>query len=177
MVSFNISGPQPKIIKRKKSECNFGYRSSVFKKDGGEKKEIIIEATLVLKKGDKKFIREVIEKNINYRQERQPLDYPNIGSIFKNIDCKKISAETLNKFKSVVKTDPLPRVPPPDLISETGLKGVSFGGAMISPKHPNFIVNILAATSDDVKNLILLVKKEVYKKFNVNLEEEIEILA
>ena len=59
------------------------------------------------------------------------------------------------------------------LITEAGLKGVSFGGAMISPKHPNFIVNSLNASSDDVRHLIKLVKVTVKKKFGIQLEEEI----
>ena len=73
----------------------------------------------------------------------------------------------------VVKTDPFLVVPAAFLISECYLKGLSIGGAMISPKHPNFIVNILDAQAKDVKKLINLAKKEVKKKFNVNLDEEI----
>lgn len=80
-------------------------------------------------------------------------------------------------MKSNIKTDPFPIIPVAYLISETGLKGVSFGGAMVSPKHPNFIVNALDATANDVKSLISLVKNEVYKKFKVKLEEEIEYLV
>ncbi len=143
---------------------------------GGRASEIILEATLVLEKGDKKLMREIIEKNINYRQQKQPIEYPNIGSIFKNVDCKKITKDQIKKFDSVIKTDPFPVIPAAFLISEAGLKGVSFGGAMISPKHPNFIVNVLNAASSDVKNLINLAKSKVYTKFKIKLEEEIEYL-
>jgi len=72
--------------------------------------------------------------------------------------------------------DPFPVVSTAKLISESGLKGVSYGGAMISPKHPNFIVNVLGAGSEDVKTLITLAKTEVFKKFGVQLEEEVQII-
>jgi UDP-N-acetylmuramate dehydrogenase len=56
------------------------------------------------------------------------------------------------------------------------LRGVSFGGAMISAKHPNFIVNALGATADDVQHLMALAKSEVKRKFGVILEEEVQIV-
>jgi len=192
VVSLDISGKRPKLVKRNNAQCKFGYRNSIFKMRDG--KEIILEATLAIKKGDKKEIRDAAEEKIKYRQERQPLDYPNIGSIFKNVplaqiiaDLKaqitQINSDTVrvsprssprkSAFTAPMKTDPFPVVPTAYLISECGLKGVSRGGAMISPKHPNFIVNVLNAKAVDVKALINLVKLEVKKKFGVELEEEI----
>jgi len=188
VISLDLSKRQPKIIKRKNKECQFNYRHSIFKKT---KKEIILEAKLVLKKGDKKLIEETVQRNINYRLKNQPLDYPSAGSVFKNVpltqintDYKQINADNISvnqrtyQYLSAfpIKTDPFPIIPAAYLISEAGLKGVSFGGAMISPKHPNFIVNVLNATAHDVKTLILLAKNEVYKKFKIKLEEEIECL-
>ena len=175
VVSLDISSPQPKIIKRNNSDCDFGYRSSIFKiNDGGE---IIIEATLTLKRGERKLMQTMAEKNLNYRRQRQPLEHSSIGSIFKNVNLKKISKKQHKIFNSIVKNDPFPVIPAAHLISEAGLGGISYGGAMISPKHPNFIVNVLNANAKDVKNLIELVKKEVEKKFNIGLEEEITYLA
>jgi len=75
-----------------------------------------------------------------------------------------------------VKTDPFPVISAAKLIGETGLRGVHFGGAMISPKHPNFIVNSLGASAEDVKKLMTLAKAEVKKKFGVALEEEVQIV-
>lgn len=166
--SFDIETLQE--IEREVSACDFGYRSSVFKK--GEGKEIILSATFALKNGDKEAIRKAIQEKINYRRERHPLEYPNIGSIFKNVDVGKIPGTCLPELKRVIKTDPVPMVPAAYLISEAGLKGISFGGAMISPKHPNFIVNVLQAKASDVKTLIQLVKNEVETKFGITLEEE-----
>ena len=174
VTSLDISGRMPKIVKRNNQQCRFGYRNSIFKENDG--REIILEVVFQLKKGDKKAIKTAIEEKIQYRQERQPLDYPNIGSIFKNVSTQKYQNINLSKFKQVIKNDPFPVIPTAYLISEAGLKGVAFGGAMVSPKHPNFIVNALGAKASDVKNLISLVKLEVYRKFKIKLEEEIVYL-
>ena len=172
VVSLDITTGRPHIVSRNNEECGFAYRSSVFKRNPG--REIIIEATLVLKKGDRKQIESEMLDKINYRKQRQPLEYPNIGSIFKNVNLEFVPTSKRNQFKSVIKPDPFPVVPTAHLISEAGLKGVSYGGAMISPKHPNFIVNAMNAASADVINLIELAKSRVKSKFGINLEEEIE---
>lgn len=171
VVSLDISAKIPKIVKRKNRDCQFGYRNSIFKiRDG---KEIILEVNFVLKKGDPRAIQKAIEEKIKYRQQRHPMEYPNIGSIFKNVDLKTVPRKLHSQFAHVIKEDPFPVVPTAYLISEAGLKGVSYGGAMVSPKHPNFIVNVLDAKAADVKYLIAFVKSGVKKKFGIKLEEEI----
>lgn len=186
VVSLDISKKTLVLKKRNHAQCRFGYRDSIFKQLNG--KEIILEVTLALAKGDKKAISSAIEEKIKYRREHQPLDYPNIGSIFKNVPLAQICAEGTRKYAESlrrsafslrgsalpVKTDPFPVVPAAHLIHQAGLKGVSFGGAMISPKHPNFIVNALNAKATDVKALIRLIKASVNDKFGVELEEEIQ---
>ncbi|MBI4159536.1 UDP-N-acetylmuramate dehydrogenase [Candidatus Wolfebacteria bacterium] len=174
VVSVDIAKKNPTIVRRSSSECGFDYRSSIFKENTG--KEIIVEALLRLPAGNKKAIRSAIHENIKYREDRQPLIHPNIGSIFKNVDLRKIPKAQHGLFSHVIKTDPFPVVPTAHLIAEAGLKGVSCGGAMISPKHPNFIVNILDATAVDVLNLIDLVKQRVKRKFGIVLEEEVIIV-
>lgn len=177
-----------KIIERKAEQCMFGYRSSIFKKNGG--REIILEAVLRLSKGNKKEISDAITEKIEHRKRNHPLDYPNIGSIFKNVPLITIYKKTSTHYKSAikrarisfrnsefsVKKDPFPVISAAKLISETGLRGVSLGGAMISGKHPNFIVNVLDARSLDVKELIRLAKAQVRKKFRITLEEEVQIV-
>lgn len=170
--SFNTK--DQKIINRKNSGCRFGYRSSIIKEKNGA--EIVLSATLKFQKGDSVKIKSAIAEKINYRKERHPLEYPNIGSIFKNVELKNFSPSLRKNLAPVVKTDPIPVVPVAFLISEAGLKGVSFGGAMISPKHPNFIVNVLEAKAIDVLSLINLVKLEIKKKYKVDLEEEVQIV-
>ncbi|KKQ22166.1 UDP-N-acetylenolpyruvoylglucosamine reductase [Candidatus Wolfebacteria bacterium RIFCSPLOWO2_01_FULL_38_11] len=171
VVSLDILEKQPRIVKRTVDECLFNYRSSIFKENRG--REVIIEAVFKLRKGDRQSLMEESEKNLNYRLANHPMEYPSLGSTFKNIP---LSSFKNRKFMASlpIKSDPFPIVPAAYLISEAGLKGVSFGGAMISPKHPNFIVNVLDATSKDVENLIKLAKNAVKKKFNIELEEEIE---
>lgn len=172
VVSLDISGKTLKIVRRNNKECRFGYRNSVFKINDG--REIIMETTFVLKKGDKKAIRDAIEEKIRYRQERHPMEYPNIGSIFKNTGAKNVPEKWRNIFAAKIKNDPFPVLPTAVLLAEAGLKGVSCGGAMISPKHPNFIVNVGGASAEDVKKLISLAKITIKTKFGVELEEEIQ---
>lgn len=171
VTSVRISGGKPEIVRRTNKECEFEYRSSIFKTKCRD--EIILEATFQLKPGDRNEISKAINEKIAYRKERQPLEYPNIGSMFKNVDAGKVPAEFRIKVAGVIKQDPFPIIPAAFLISEAGLKGMHHGGATISPKHPNFIVNTGNATASDVRHLIALVKKTVKEKFNIDLEEEI----
>ncbi len=153
-------------------ESNFQYRSSIFKeKDGGE---MILEAVLELREGDKEMIKKAIQEKIDYRNTRHPMDFPSLGSTFKNVDVKNLPKEVAERFAEKIKKDPFPVLPTAILLSEAGLKGVREGGAMFSEKHPNFIVNVDGATSADVEKLILLAKKTVKEKFGVVLEEEIQ---
>ncbi|OGY64998.1 MAG: UDP-N-acetylenolpyruvoylglucosamine reductase [Candidatus Harrisonbacteria bacterium RIFCSPLOWO2_01_FULL_40_28] len=170
-ISIDSDKEEGVFVERDNKECRFGYRTSIFK--GEANNEIIIEVTLLLKKGKKEDIEKMIQEKINYRIERHPMDYPNIGSIFKNVDVNLFTREYLEPVKDRIKKDPFPVVPTAVLISLCGLAGAVHGGAMISPKHPNFIINTGNASSRDVEYLIAFIKREVYKKFHVNLEEEI----
>ena len=177
-----------KVIERPAARCAFGYRMSIFKKKGGQ--EMILSATLRLKKGRKKEIVAATQEKIAHRKKSHPLDYPNVGSIFKNVPLHVIHKKGSAKYKEAVrrgtlefrgsvfsvKTDPFPVIAAAKLISESGLRGVSAGGAMISVKHTNFIVNALNARSSDVKKLIKLAKSSVKTKFGVLLEEEVQII-
>lgn len=177
-----------KIITRTARQCVFAYRHSIFKKKNNA--EIILSATLALKKGDKKHITRAIRERVEYRKAHHPLEHPNLGSIFKNVPLsavrKKESTQYVKALREAkfafrgsrfsVKTDPFPVISTGKLISESGLRGVSIGGAMISPKHPNFIVNVLGAEARDVTGLIMLAKAEVKRKFDIRLEEEIQLL-
>ena len=193
--TINITTLKEKVWENK--DCKFAFRSSVFKERMGE--EIIIGATFILHKGDPKEIQAALQEKIDYRNARHPMEYPNIGSIFKNVPAEQfyslgaasdgsrelkraqnyaeaVKAFTINWRGRVipVKNDPFPIIPTAYLISEVGLKGVSIGGAMISPKHANFIVNALDAKAEDVCALIELEKQEVKKEFGVDLEQEVQ---
>lgn len=131
----------------KKSELDFKYRNTEIKKN----KWIVVS---VLFKFEKGFDRECVIDKRTQRKNKHPLEYPNLGSTFKNPE---------GTFAA-------------QLISDAGLKEYRVGNAMVSSKHPNFIINLGNAKFDDVISIIEHVKKVIYKKFNTKLETEIIIL-
>ncbi len=161
------------VKERSNVECQFRYRNSVFKAEG---KEIILKGKVELVPGNKRVLYESMMAKINYRKKRHPLEYPNIGSIFKNVPVGDLDGKIAEPHRLVVKTDPFPVIPAAYLIDAAGLRGRSHGGAMISPRHPNFIVNVLDAKASDVLALVNLIKEKVKEKFQIQLEEEIRII-
>lgn len=161
---------------RNNNECSFGYRNSIFKSGEGEG-EFITHVVLELTEGDKEEIREKMQQKIDYRNNRHPMDLPNIGSTFKNIPLDSLSSVLQREFASFVKTDPFPVVPTAKLLALAGLKGTRVGDAMISEKHPNFIVNLGNAKAEDVKSLIQIAKDAIFEKYKIRLEEEIIYLG
>ena len=161
-------------ISRDNVACQFGYRSSIFKEKNG--REIILTTKINMIQGERAAIAAGIQDKINYRLERHPMEYPNIGSTFKNVDLKLVPDEMRDAVAKVVKVDPFPVVPTAYLISEAGLRGTQHGGAQVSQKHPNFIVNLGGATAADVKLLIAVVKERVFEKYGIRLEEEIQLV-
>jgi len=132
-----------------KEDCKFSYRNSIFKNNPNL---IIASAILELKKDNEENVKQKIKNNLSKRMSKQPKGF-SIGSIFKN--GEDFSAG--------------------ELIEKAGLKGLQIGDAKISDEHANFIINLGKATSDDVLELIKIVKKEVKEKFSIDLEEEIKI--
>lgn len=137
------------IVTLNKDELDFSYRHSRLM----EENLICLSATLKLEKKDISLIEEVVNKRKEKRMETQPLEYPSAGSVFRN---------PFNDFAG-------------RLVEECNLKGKQIGGAMISLKHANFIINKDNATGKDVLDLINLAKKEVKKKFNIELKQEQEL--
>ena len=131
----------------KKSELDFKYRNTEIKKN----KWIVVS---VLFKFEKGFDRECVIDKRTQRKNKHPLEYPNLGSTFKNPE---------GTFAA-------------QLIADAGLKEYRVGNAMVSSKHPNFIINLGNAKFDDVISIIEHVKKVIYEKFNTKLETEIIIL-
>lgn len=170
IVAVEVLYPRGVVRKYSKKECEFGYRTSLFKK----KNLIVLSATFSLKRGNKKHIQEIAKSHIRYRKERHPLEYPNAGSIFQNCDLKNIPSRLKSKVQHVVKTDPFPVVPTAYLIAEAGLKGMRKGKAEISSKHPNYIVNRGRANAKEVLLLTKKAKQKVKRKFFVELHEEIQ---
>lgn len=141
-------------IEMNAQECEFEYRHSIFKQHPDW---IIVRARLKANKGDVALGKTLVQKDLDQRHSKQPYDAPSAGSVFKNPD-------KANKIFSG------------NLIEKAGLKGLTVGGAQISEKHGNFIVNKGGAKSSDIKALIKKVQEEVKAKFNVDLTPEIEIV-
>jgi UDP-N-acetylmuramate dehydrogenase len=158
-------------VKRARQECHFSYRSSIFKQEA--KNEIIVSAEFSLIKGEQIKINQQIVKEEEFRKARHPLEYPNVGSVFKNVPFENVSEQYKEELSEYVKNDPFPVVPTAKIIFLAGLKGERVGGVAVSDKHTNFIVNLGNGKASDVKKLIEIIKSAVRKKFNIELEEEI----
>lgn len=113
---------------------------------------IIVEATVLLKKGLSSELQAEIKKSMELRKKSQPLGYKNSGCIFRN---------------------PENSLPAGKLIEMAGLKGAVSGGAMVSDVHANFIVNTGNASANDILNLMDIVRTTVRDKFSVTLESEV----
>lgn len=127
------------------------YRHSIFSENGC----IITNVYINLKKGDKDEIKAKMADYMGRRKDKQPLEYPSAGSVFKRPEGYFAGA----------------------LIEECGLKGESVGGAQVSEKHAGFIINKGGATCRDVVELIEFCRQTVMKEKGVDLETEIKVLS
>lgn len=161
-----------KEVTRDKWGCTFAYRYSIFKTEEA-KNEMILSVILSLKKGKQTEIKKAIQEKIEYRKLRHPMEYPSIGSTFKNVNIDKIPEKLKDTLAASIKIDPFPVIPAAKFLIMAGVKGKRIGDVQIAEKHPNFIINLGSAKSKDVKALINFAKDEVKRQFNVTLEEEI----
>ena len=158
------------VRERVPAEYDVGYRSVALKAEVGSRKsegippssfilhpsdEWFVGATLAFAQGDSAVARERIRELLALRLASQPLNQPNAGSVFRN--------------------------PPGDhaarLIEACALKGHAIGGAMISPRHANFIVTNGAARAADIEALIVLAQRAVKDKFGIELVREVRIIG
>ena len=151
VTEVKVLTPAFNIITLENKEMNFHYRSSFLQKHPDY---ICLEAVIKLEKGDKNALDEVIKERRQRRMESQPLEYPSAGSVFRN-------PEGMFSGK---------------LIEDLGLKGKTIGGAMVSEKHANFIINYKKAKSSDVKKLIELVHQKVLEEYDVDMKIEQEFV-
>lgn len=154
--------------------CEFEYRESYFKR---HPVWVILNAELLLESGNIEQLRSIADEHIEFRKNRHPLEYPNAGSMFKNVAIETIPTATMELFKDFVKVDPFPVVPTGKIIQDAGLKGYQVGGAQVSEKHCNYIVNRGNASGEDIHQLVLEIKKQVHDNFGIKLETEPEFLG
>jgi len=132
-------------------KLKFKYR---FSELNGIYGRIITNAVFKMEITDPKKIKEKINEYQNFRMNQQPYNQPSCGSVFKNPPGENAAR----------------------LIEDSGLKGNIHGGAQISPVHANFIVNLGDASSNDILSLIDITREEVFKRYSINLELEVQIL-
>ena len=140
--------PEGEILELGKDALKLGYRTSVV----AEKNYIVLDARIVLKKGDKEKIREYMEDLKGRRTSKQPLEYPSAGSTFKRPE---------GYFAG-------------KLIDDAGLRGFALGGAQVSEKHCGFVINKDNATALEIIKLIEEVQKRVKENSGVALETEVK---
>lgn len=143
--------PNLEIKTMKNSELEYAYRDSFLKRN---KEFICVEVTLSLEYEDKEIIKHRMLDRRDRRISSQPVNMPSAGSVFRN-------PEGLSAGK---------------LIEDIGLKGYTIGGAQVSEKHANFIINTSNATYEDIISLIDYIKEKVKEKYNINLILEQEIV-
>ena len=149
--TVKVLTPDLKVLTLVNKEMDFHYRTSFLQKHPDY---ICLETTIELKKGKRSAIEEVIKERKQRRLDSQPLEYPSAGSVFRNPDDKAAW----------------------QLIDGVGLKGKIQGGAMISDKHANFVINYKNAKSEDIKYLIDLAHEKVLKEYGIDLKIEQEFV-
>lgn len=148
--SVTVLDNQGNIKKLNKEELQLGYRDSILKHEN----LICLEVMLELKLDSYENIKQKMHDNLLNRKEKQPLEYPSAGSVFRNP----------------------PGYSAGKLIEDAGLKGFKVGDAMVSLKHANFIVNVGHASGEDVLQLIKIIQEKVRDETGILLEVEQEVL-
>jgi UDP-N-acetylmuramate dehydrogenase len=145
--------PQGRLHTLSAAECRFAYRDSILKSE--KPGWVVRSATFDTGEDDPSRIRERIKEVQRHRRQTQPIEKRSLGSTFKN--------------------------PPGDaagrLIDACGLKGRRIGGAQISEKHANFIVNLGGASADDVLALMAEMRDRVFERFGIELEPEVRVVG
>lgn len=146
-----LDAERDEIVTLSAQECELSYRHSIFQKN---KSLIIIGASFKAEHGDPDEIMRKMNTMNASRREKQPLEFPSAGSTFKRPE---------NNYAG-------------KLIEDAGLKGFRIGGACVSEKHAGFVINCGGATCSDVRAVVEHIKEEVYGKFGIMLECEIEFV-
>lgn len=161
------------------ADLNFSYRTSTIKLRDDM---VVISANFQLKNsGDTelKQARNIYESNVQYRQNRHPLELPNCGSVFKNISNKQEVEKILEVWPDIadkVTNDWHGKVSMGYIINRLGFDEYRVGNAQVSHKHNNFIVNLGGATAKDVQTIITDIQEKAFQEFGFKPEVEVEIV-
>ena len=155
-----------RVISR--SALNLGYRKTELPAGS-----IVLSGIFSLTRHAPEVVTAAIAATLDGRREKQPLSYPNLGSIFMNPHDE--SPKKGQRSGAGTTAEKLPTAGA--LIEDAGLKGVRVGGARISPKHANFIINEGGATAADMLILMRLIKDKVNDLTGISLKPEIRIIG
>lgn len=175
---FEIVNGKPRFKALRRFELQFSYRNSIVKK----KKLGVLNAQFRLTPADSTTVnraRQTYLNNIEYRKIRHPLEFPNCGSVFKNIGTEEHVKKILDVFPDLeekIKRDWHGKVAMGYLIKRLDLSGYRVGDAMVSPKHCNFIVNLGNARAADVLSIIKVIQDKFEETFDFLPEIEVEIV-
>ncbi|HJV32685.1 MAG TPA: UDP-N-acetylmuramate dehydrogenase [Patescibacteria group bacterium] len=156
-------------------DCRFGYRDSAFKKTS----DVVLGVEFELTPAPKEECQAKLDAVLSQRKLEQPSDSPSAGCMFKNFEYG--DEEDIAKLKGRLDVPEAflkaKRIPAGWLIEQADLKGKTIGGARVSEKHGNFLVNLGNATASDVLQLISLIKMRIRDEYGVQLEEEVQLLG
>jgi len=178
-VVLDYAGDIPEVNSLTNEELLFAYRESVVKL---KKQMVVISAKFGLKKvsaAEVTVAKEIYQKNIQLRKDRHPLEYPNCGSVFKNIRNPQQIEKVLTvypEFGPNVKNKWYGKVATASILDLLGFKGYRIGDAQVSEKHALFIVNLGNAKAKDVLEIIDTIQKKFEETLGFKLETEVEIV-
>jgi UDP-N-acetylmuramate dehydrogenase len=157
------------------TDCRFGYRDSAFKRNA----DVVLDVELELTQAPKEECLARLDAVLAKRKLEQPSGNPSAGCMFKNFGYKE--AADIAKLQATLDVPEeflmAKRIPAGWLIEQADLKGASVGGAQVSSKHGNFLVNLGNATASDVLQLISLIKMKIRDGYGIQLEEEVQLLG
>jgi len=157
--SIKVLLPTGHTLRIKKEKLKFSYRKLSWSEDQidvGMGQPVVLDGCFCLHPSDPEKLKKDAQKIFKARRQRHPTGFPSAGCFYKNPISSKTAGE---------------------LIDLAGLKGKSIGGAEISSKHANFLINRQNATAADFLALMEVVEETVLKKFNINLEREVKVVG
>lgn len=149
--SVTLLNEKHEVVTYSNEQMQFSYRHSICQDN---RKLIVLEVEFELNAKSPEEIKQVLDKRKEKRMATQPWNMPSAGSVFRNPEEQAAW----------------------QYIDDCGLRGYEIGGAQVSPKHSNFIVNNGYASAKDIYDLIMLVQKKVYDKFGVQLKREVGLI-